>query len=450
MLYSIVSPAASTQKADAAGAMYDITDSTQSLPGYRAAPHETARRLYGTSAQVLRSSLRCAGQITSEGKSRNLELQFAVGGQDLNLLMTPLEQHGDPQQDADADIDTEADPGTNALTDGGTNTNSDRNHNGENTHEVAAGHLEGGLPMRILLAHQEVADGGDGVSQAAAECHQVEEVLHEAGGVLGNQEDDGDTQQEQVGQDGLLESVDLSKCLGQEVCTAHGVQQTNRGQPEAQQAGTDSAQDTEDTVNQGPNLPAEDTLHSADGQEVILAVGSIAADEQHVLISIHTSDSEEQQGVDDTAGNNGTPDCLGGILDGEVTFLDHLRHGFKAEVRSDDQCQTDAPTAELTVAEGGLEEGSEVREAPVAGEEQEHGSQDAAEDGQTQHPGLNGTGDLDIAQRNAAVNAQHDNTNNSDGADAQIQVEHLGGEPLQNCHNSCGRHSDPSHHDKPG
>ena len=52
-----------------------------------------------------------------------------------------------------------------------------------------------------------------------------------------------------------------------------------------------------------------------------------------LVISDNAAQTEEEERINDTAGNDGTKDCLVGILDREIPFLYHLRHGLKSKER---------------------------------------------------------------------------------------------------------------------
>ena len=49
------------------------------------------------------------------------------------------------------------------------------------------------------------------------------------------------------------------------------------------------------------------------------------------------------KGIDDPAGNNRAPNCLGRILQRKITFLNHLGHRFKAKKRGNEKSESNDP-----------------------------------------------------------------------------------------------------------
>ena len=296
--------------------------------------------------------------------------------------------------------------------------------------------------------HTDGADHGQRVGAGAAKGHQVEEIVHEGASVLQHQEHDGYHQQQDVGDDGLLMLVQLGKGRRQEVGAAHGIQQAHRGQPEAQQAGANGAQDGADAKHDGEYAPAGGAklLHQVDGQE---AAGGRAA-LLHQGLRVHAAHADEEERVDHAAGNNRTPDGLGAVLDWEVAFLNHLRHGFKAKEGGNQEGHTDDPAGD---AKGGLalriEEVGEIIQAPLTGGYKGDGGGNAARDSQRQHDQLNLAGHFHVLQAQDEIAHQQHGGYDFQHRKAAVNVCYMEN-PLHNGHDRSRGHGNPRGHNQPG
>ena len=241
-------------------------------------------------------------------------------------------------------------------------------------------------------------------------------------------------------------AVDLGEHLGQEVVLAHGVQQPHGGKPEAQQAGADGAQDGSNAEHHSKDAPAAaQLLHHGDSQEAAHRGAAFL----HQGLHRHAAQAEEEQRVDDAAGNDGTQNGLVGVLDGEVAFLHHLGHRFKPEEGGDQQGHTDDPAGDAEVAfHLSVEEVLEVIPAPHAGEQEGDGGDQAAADGEHQHVQLDLAGDLHILQAQDAVAHQAHQGHHLDQQKAGGDVQHME-QPLHDGHDRRRRHRDPGGHDQP-
>lgn len=153
----------------------------------------------------------------------------------MNFFFPPSDSnHPQPEDTADGNINGETFPATDPLAYGAEYGDDNTENQGKYPHEHAAGQVIRTLPIGVLNFDADCRPTGHGISNRAAECHQVEEIIDEGGGIHHQQENDADPQEEKVGENGLLVLIAISKRFGQEVLHAHGIDHTDSGKPEAQ------------------------------------------------------------------------------------------------------------------------------------------------------------------------------------------------------------------------
>ena len=295
--------------------------------------------------------------------------------------------------------------------------------------------------------NQHSRDHGDGIGAGAAEGHEVEEAVHEGTSVHQQDEDQADAQQEDIGQDGLLMAIHIGEGLGQEVLLTHGVHHAHGGHPEAQDGSGHAQQHGDHSVDHGPYAPAKQILHRADGHEARIAN---AVSQQHSGL-VQAGHTEEEDRVDHAAGQHGTADGLLGVADGEVAFLHHLRHGFKAEVGGDQQRHTDDPAGDTAGGFdiGEVEHTSQVADAPVTRGQHQHGGQQCGGDVGKQAEGLHLDQEGDVLHAHGKYQQQDHNADahNANGGDGQAEDFLKEG---SDGHAHSRGNGDPGSHDQPG